>query len=139
MISDREFKMLSHFCPGYSMYTNGAELLPGYKPDYVLNKDNDYVILESENTSSRKLFIGGLIKAAHFTQLERTGKLVFVMVPKENTTAKSITEQLRTYFNWVKDKTNLSEIYVIEANSYYCNGTLLELLSTEFKNIALKV
>lgn len=139
MISDRQFKDLLHCCNGYNNHLDGQEIEIGYKPDVVLRNGNDFLILESENSSNRKTFIGGMIKAAHYLQGERSGTLVFIMVPKDNTTAKSITEQLRTYFNWLKDKTNLKEIYVIEAGQYYANDCVLELLGTDFSTTALKV
>jgi hypothetical protein len=139
MISDRDFKKLIHSCKGYDKHLKGEEIESGYKPDFVLRKGNDFLILESENSSNRKTFVGGMIKAAHYLQDERSGTLVFIMVPKDNTTAKQITEQLRTYFNWIKDKTNLREVYVIEAGQYYLDDRLLELLGADFNTIALKV
>jgi hypothetical protein len=80
-----------------------------------------------------------MVKAAHFLQGEKTGILVFVIVPKTNTKAASIANQLRTYFNWIKDKTNLREVYVIETAQYYTDSVVLELLGSTFMKIALKV
>ncbi len=71
MIPDKEFKSLKHNLNEYSKYLCGQSLEQGYKPDYVLRKGNDYVILESENSSSRKTYVGGMMKAAHFVQDER--------------------------------------------------------------------
>jgi hypothetical protein len=139
MISDKEFKKLLHCCKGYTMHLNGQVLEPGYKPDYALKKDNDYIILECDNNSSRKHIIGGMIKAAHFLQGERTGRLVCIIAPKDNTKAESISKQLRTYFNWIKDKTNLREVHVIETGLYYSQEVVVELFGKQFKKIALKV
>ena len=71
MIPDKQFKELNHTFKGYAKYLCGQSLEPGYKPDFVLKKGNEYLILESENSSSRKTFVGGMIKAAHFLQNEK--------------------------------------------------------------------
>jgi len=139
MIPDKQFKKLLHSSKGYDSHLNGQEIEPGYKPDFVLRKGNNFLILESENSSSRKTFVGGMVKAAHYLQGERKGKLVFVLVPKKNTTAKAIAKHLIPYFNWIKDKTNLREVYVIEAGQYYADDCVMELLGADFNTTALKV
>lgn len=139
MIPDRLFKTLQHTCSEYGGHLNGQEIEPGYKPDYVLKRNNEFLILESENTSSRKTFVGGMMKAAHYLQGERTGKLVFVMVPKYNTTVRQITDHLGKYLNWIQGHTNLRDVYVIEASQYYNNESVIELLGSDFTQIALKV
>ena len=136
MIPDMIFKSLGHSCKGYKMYKDGQSLEQGYKPDYVLKKDDNYIILESENSSSRKTFVGGLIKAAHYLQEERTGILVFIIVPKKNTKASSISSHLKKYFDWIKDSTNLREIHVIEAGHYLNEEKVVKLLSRDFKKLA---
>ena len=89
-------------------------------------------IATSENTSSRKTFVGGLIKAAHFLTENKTGILVFVIVPKKNTTADSIVNHLKPYYKWIKDKTNLKKVYIIEAKKYYAKEKVLEIATKEF-------
>lgn len=139
MIKDKIFKELNHTIKGYTKYLCGQSLEQGYKPDYVLKKGNNYLILESENSSSRKLFVGGMIKAAHFLQNEKKGILILVIVPKENTKASSIAAHLKSYFDWIKPSTNLKSVYVIEAPDYYSNNILLDLISVDFKRVAFKV
>jgi hypothetical protein len=99
MIADADLKLLLHSYKGYNIYSKGGTVEPGYKPDYVLNKGTGFIILESERSSSRKTFVGGMLKAAHFLQGERTGILVYVMTPKGNTKAVSIVKQLQTYLS----------------------------------------
>lgn len=131
LIPDKLFKSLTHQCDGYQAFLKGESLERGYKPDFVLKK--------AENSSSRKTFVGGMIKAAHFLQGNRTGVLVFVIVPKKNTTAKAISAHLAPYFNWISDKTNLRQIYVIEA-THYCSGEqTLKIGSNSFKDVSLIV
>ncbi|MFX1708107.1 hypothetical protein PV783_29355 [Chitinophaga sp. CC14] len=138
MIADKLFKSLAHSCEGYEKFLNGNTIEPGYKPDYVLRKGTDFIILESENSSSRKTFVGGLIKAAHFLQGERTGILVFIIVPKVNAKASTIASHLGTYFSWVKEKTNLRSVLVIEAGHYYNESIVLKIGDDEFNRCAIK-
>src|SRR5436190_21098252 len=133
MIPDKIFKNLIHAYKGYEVFLKGNALEQGYKPDYVLKKGDDYIILESENSSSRKTFVGGMIKAAHFLQDKKTGILIFVMVPKKNTKVVSITNHLIPYFKWVKQKTNLREIFVIEAKIYFNKQIVLAIDGKDFK------
>lgn len=139
MIPDRKFKSLNHNFKGFDKFLSGESIEVGYKPDFVLKKGNDYIILESENSSSRKTFVGGMIKAAHFLQNERIGFLVFVMVPKKNTTSSSIAKHLKPYLEWIQGKTNLIKVFVIEAPKYYNENILLALDCDEFMNCALQV
>src|ERR1044072_5269590 len=141
MIPDKIFKALPHTCKGYEKYLSGESLgnEPGYRPDYVLKKGNDYLILESENATSRKTFVGGMMKAAHFLQGERRGKLVFIIVPRPNTTSVAIARHLKKYLNWVKGISNLREVYIIEALHYYTEEVLSPLDSAEFFRKAIKV
>lgn len=139
MIPDKKFKSLQHNLKEYSKYLCGQSLEPGYKPDYVLKNGNNYVILELENSSSRKTYVGGMIKAAHFLQKEKKGILVFVIVPKKNTKASSIASHLKLYYNWIREKANLESVYVIEACDYYKEDVLLELICADFKKLAHKV
>ena len=139
MIPDKIFKDLVHTCRGYKMHSNGSPVEAGYQPDYVLKKANDYIILECENSSSRKTFVGGLIKAAHFLRGDNTGILIFVLVKRKNVTATAIANHLTTYLNWIKDKTNLREVYVIETTEYYQNDITLKIKSKQFLRLALKV
>ncbi|MFZ1528995.1 MAG: hypothetical protein WAT19_09610 [Ferruginibacter sp.] len=139
MIPDKVFKELTHNHKGFQKLFNGQELEPGYKPDYVLKSGNEYIILESESSSSRKTYVGGMVKAAYFFRNNKKGKLIFVIVPKKNTKVVSIANHLKKYLNWLDKKTNLCEVYIIEANKYYNDGQLLALDCDEFFSCALKV
>ena len=139
MIKDKIFKSLKHSFKNYYRHSIGIGLEIGYRPDYVLKRGNNYIILESENSSSRKTYVGGLIKAAHFLRDEKKGRLIFIIVPKDNTKAISIAMHLKPYLNWIQDKTNLRDVYVVEASKYYCNETVLSLDCSDFYKHALKV
>ena len=139
MIPDRIFKSLEHVYKDYKKYLNGQELEKGYKPDYVLKKKNQFVILESENNSSRKMYVGGMIKAAHFLKDEKSGILIYVIKHRNNTKPISIANHLRKYFEWIKDKTNLQEIYVIDTETYLTDDKVLPLDCEDFNLNSFKV
>lgn len=139
MIADKQFKSLKHSFKGFDLFLNGQSLEKGYKPDYVLKKQNEFIILESENSSSRKTFVGGLIKAAHFLIDQKKGMLIFIIVPKKNTTADAIAKHLKPYLKWIRPNTNLRNVFVIEDCKYLQNGKLLALDCDDFNKCALKV
>lgn len=138
MIKDADFKLLNHRAKDFNKYKNGQNLAEGYKPDFVLKHEEkeEYIILESEVSSSRKTFIGGMVKAAHFFRNDKKGILIFVMEPKLNTSSKSIVKQLKTYYTWLRDITNLKAIYVITAKDYVDKDFPLEINGFEFRKRA---
>ena len=119
-ISDQQFKSLPHKAQGYDTWRNWQEIIPGYKPDYVLKGDNRYIILESENNTNRKMFVGCLMKAAYFLQEERTGFLVIVLHESDNTKINQIRDHLKPYFQWIKRAhlTNMSQVLLIRDEDY---------------------
>ncbi len=139
MIPDRIFKDLEHSYKGFDKYLNGQRLEIGYKPDYVLKKNKEYIIMESETGSNRKMYVGGMMKAAHYLQNEKKGKLIFVIKPQDNTKVSSIAKHLKPYFLWIKKISNLEAVYVIDSEIYYTNEKLLTLDCNEFETKALKV
>ena len=132
MIPDKKFKELKHKCAGFNTFLTGESLEKGYKPDFVLKKGNEYIILESENSSSRKTYVGGMVKAAHFLINNKIGTLIFILVPRKNTTAKAIASHLISYFTWIKNLTNMEKVIIIESEKYYSDCNLLEIGSNDF-------
>ena len=136
-MKDTAFKNLNHRSSGYEIERIS---FPHYKPDVVLSKGNEYIILESERNSNRKTYIGGLVKACRFMDGDKSGILVFVMREYENTKATSIQAQLRMYFQWLQSlgQINLTQVFVI-THEQYCPGTEpIELLSDDFNTEALE-
>ncbi|MFT7157846.1 MAG: hypothetical protein ACI8Q1_002870 [Parvicella sp.] len=138
-MKDAIFKKLEHQYIDYNIFMNGQQLAPGYKPDLVLKKGSEYVILESEHGSSRKHFLGGLIKAAKFLSDNNFGILVFVILLRDNTNEVQISNHLGQYLKWIKSLTNLEEIYVISDVNYCPGKNPLEICGTEFLNVAERV
>lgn len=119
-ITDSAFKGLSHSYQGYGKFSDGTEIMEGYKPDYVLKEGNRYVILESENNTNRKMFVGCLMKAAYFLRGENTGFLVIVLHEHDNTSLEQIWKHLVLYFQWIKKGglTNMEKVYLIKDEDY---------------------
>jgi len=139
MIPDKVFKALNHACVGYKKQLSGETLSPGYKPDYVLKNGDSFIIMESETATSRKTFVGGLVKAANFLQAERMGSLIFVLVPKSNINAPVIARHLKPYLEWLHPITNLRDVYVIESSAYYVTESPVAIYSADFFERAIKV
>ena len=117
---DRYFKNLNHRCKGFSVIYTGQELVPGYKPDIVLQNEEkeELIILESETSTNRKAFLGGMLKAAYYLTEAKRGRLVFIMKEHSNATVKQITHHLKPYFVWIKPLTNLESIQIISDRDY---------------------
>lgn len=131
-MKDKLFKNLLHNAEGYSVLNSGGQLVKGYKPDTVLQKGNEYIIMECDTGTSRKGYLGAMLKAASFLSNERKGILVLVIKEKPNTKVKQIAEHLQEYLVWLQPLTNLNIVYLIESNIYCPDENPLELLSSEF-------
>lgn len=138
-MKDKVFKNLLHNAEGYSVLNSGGQLVKGYKPDTVLQKGNEYIIMECDTGTSRKGYLGAMLKAARFLSNERKGILVLVIKEKSNTTVKQIAEHLREYLAWLKPLTNLRIVYLIETTKYCPDKIPLQLLSTEFERCAITI
>lgn len=132
-IADSLFKELSHSYQGYEEFSNGSGIMEGYKPDYVLKEGNRYVILESENNTNRKMFVGCLMKAAYFLRGENTGFLVTVLHEHDNTTLEQIWKHLVPYFQWIKKGglTNMEKVYLIKDEDYQVEGKTCHPIDSE--------
>ncbi|MEP0366214.1 MAG: hypothetical protein ABJN36_06375 [Cyclobacteriaceae bacterium] len=137
---DRTFKELEHNAEGFKITLTGGELSKGYKPDVVLMSQDGYIILESEHSTSRKLCIGALIKAAKLLTGDRKGYLVIVLREAENTTAKQIAKHLAEYLNWIRPLSNVIDVYVISDENYCAeNNVPIKLLGNQFLKASYKV
>ena len=112
------------------IFSKGEEVEKCYKPDILSNKGN-YFIIESENCSSRKTFVGCLLKASHFVTGARQRILISVIAPKQNTKAESIALHPKKYFEFISTISKLRNVYVIEVD----NGSDFKLiLKNEIEN-----
>jgi hypothetical protein len=142
-MKDSDFKTQNHFVgKGNTIASSGEEVSKGYKPDLTV-KDSSGVpvfILESEQKTDRKAFLGDLMKAEMYAESERCApELIIVMQVFNNTTTKQISEHIRPYRDWLAGKNggtlNLSEIHVLSDTEYLAAISAGEVLgSSEFKN-----
>jgi hypothetical protein len=138
-MKDDLFKKLSHNAKGYSLVNSGGQLAKGYKPDIVLSKGNEYIIMECDTGTSRKGYLGAMLKASRFLTNDNRGILILVIKEKTNTTVKQIAVHLQEYLAWLKPLTNLSAVYLIETTKYCPNKIPLKLLSSEFEKCAIAI
>lgn len=138
-MKDKLFKNLLHSAEGYAIFNSGGQLTKGYKPDTVLKCGEDYIIMECDTGTSRKGYLGAMLKAAKFLTNEKSGILILIIKEKPNTTVKQIAGHLREYLAWLKPLTNLRIVYLIETTKYCPDKIPLQLLSSEFENSAIMI
>jgi hypothetical protein len=135
-MQDSLFKNLLHNADGYQIISNGQEIDKGYKPDVVLKNEDDYIIMECDTNTTRKGYIGGMVKAAKYLSGNKKGIAVFVIKEKNNTTVKQIHSHLIPYFEWIKQLTNLRAVYLISTEAYCPFDKPLGLFGSDFMNQA---
>lgn len=132
---DSDFKKLGHIVGSRATLTCGTMVSEGYKPDVTVTdaEGNLNFILESEQKTDRKAFLGDIIKALKYAaEREATPKLIIVMQPQSNTTIGQISKHLQSYVTWLNEKMgpgfNLSGIFIIEDNAYLASVNAAEPL-----------
>lgn len=138
-MKDADFKMLKHHAKGFTKYSEGKTIEKNYSPDVSLKNKNHYILIEHETEPNRKTIVADVIKAAHFLQNDRTGILVIVMTPKGNSSLQSYPNHVKQYLVWIKDKTNLKEVYFLSEADYSQNGNILEINSKQFNDLSIKI
>lgn len=131
-MTDSEFKILIHKCEGYKNY----RVRPVYSnssPDAILHNENDFIIIEHETEPNRKAVVADVFKAAYFLQGEKQGTLVIALTPKGKSSFESYPNHVIPYFQWLKERTNLTEVLFIHEKDYCLNGKVLEINGSEFK------
>lgn len=123
---DSEFKSANH-CVGIAVIkTRGSEVFTGYKPDLTVRAESDgklLFILESEQKTDRKAFLGSLMKAEMFAEVEDASpELIIVMQIMSNTTVQHIANHIEPYVQWLSKikggNLNLSAIHVMSDIDY---------------------
>jgi len=124
-MKDSEFKDAEHPVGDLVIATRGTVVSTGYKPDVTV-KDHAGVlrfILESEQKTDRKAFLGDLLKAEVYAEMQDAHpELIIVMQPASNTTTKQIADHLRPYKQWLEGKKsgelNLAAVQVVSDTEY---------------------
>ncbi|SEQ20775.1 hypothetical protein [Giesbergeria anulus] len=124
-MKDKEFKYMTHPMGDLVIATRGSEVSQGYKPDVTVEdkQGNLKFILEFEQKTDRKAFLGSLLKAeVHAEQKQKSPELIIVMKPFRNTTTRQIADHIRPYKQWLEKKNcgslNLSAIHVLSDTEY---------------------
>lgn len=103
-MKDSEFKRLGHVVGHNKIATTGAAVSSGYKPDVtIVDPDGRLAfILECEQKTDRKAFLGDVMKAQKYAQERHaTPTLIIVMQPQPNTTVQQIANHLQPYVSWM--------------------------------------
>ena len=87
----------------------------------------------ARNRAKQKTIVADVFKAAYFLQEKNTGTLVIVMTPKGESSFESYPNHVKPYFQWLKARTNLTEVLFIREKDYCPNGKSLEINGSEFK------
>lgn len=140
-MKDAEFKALNHPVGANVIASSGSAVSAGYKPDITVKDANGALqfIIESEQKTDRKAFLGDLLKAEmHSERQKACPELIIVMRPFGNTTTKQIADHLRPYKQWLAQKNggklNLSEVHVLTDVEYQAAIAAGEVLgSASFK------
>lgn len=141
-MKDAAFKVLSHPIGANVIASSGTAVSIGYKPDITV-KDTKGVlkfILESEQKTDRKAFLGDLLKAEMYSEQQKASpELIIVMQILGNTTTKQIADHLRPFKQWLALKKggalNLSAVHVLSDVEYQAVIAAGELLgSSAFKS-----
>lgn len=136
-MKDSDFKALNHPVGNGVVASAGTTVSTGYKPDITIRDVNGNLIyiLESEQKTDRKAFLGDLLKAEMYSeQQDASPQLVIVMQPFGNTTTQQIADHIRPYAQWLAQKNggnlNLSGIYVLSDAEYLAAIAAGELLES---------
>lgn len=138
VMKDSEFKSLPHRVGELKIDSCGSCVSVGYKPDVtIIDKNGRLVfILESEQKTDRKAFLGDVLKAEKYAEECRASPmLVIVMQPQPNTKVEKIADHIRPYVAWLKQRLNgglnLSGVFVISDSEYQTSLNANELLGSE--------
>lgn len=140
-MEDATFKACDHqFGNGDKITSRGEEVSNGYKPDVTVKdaKENLLYILECEQKTDRKAFLGDFIKAEFHAERERkkqNPELIIVMQKFKNTTTQQIAAHLCPYIKWLKSKKggqlSLSAVQVLSDKDYQQSISAGEILGSE--------
>lgn len=138
-MQDAIFKDCKHQVgKGNKIASIGKQVSKGYKPDVTVKdaKGNLLYILECEQKTDRKAFLGDFIKAEfHAEHKEQHPRLIIVMQECNNTTTQQIAAHLRPYIKWLKLKgcgqLSLSAVQVLSDEEYEQSISAGETLGSE--------
>jgi hypothetical protein len=136
-MKDAQFKALAHLIGTHVVSTRGAAVSLGYKPDVTVRDSSGVLkfILESEQKTDRKAYLGALLKAEMYAEQQKARpELIVVMQIFKNTSTKQIADHLRPYKIWLESKKggalNLSAIHVLSDAEYVSAIAAVEIIGS---------
>lgn len=148
-MKDSDFKKLPHVIYPHKIGSCGSAVHKGYKPDVTVVNANDELlfILESEQKTDRKAFLGDLLKAQKYAEeCGASPALIIVMRPQANTKEQQIADHIQPYLSWLnqslKAGVSLSMVAVISDTQYQKSIEAKEPLGSEAfmrRGIILKI
>jgi hypothetical protein len=117
--------------------SKGSAVSSGYKPDVTVRDSSGVLkfILESEQKTDRKAYLGALLKAEMYAEQQNARpELIVVMQVFKNTRTKQIADHLRPYKNWLASKKggvlSLSAIHVLSDTEYLAAIAAIEIIGS---------
>ncbi len=135
-MKDADFKALNHCCNGFEIFSYGKAIQKNYSPDCVLKCRDEYVIVEHETEPNRKTIVADIFKAAYYLQDNKKGILIIVLTPKGTSSFESYLKHSLPYFKWLKERTNLQDVYFIHESEYFKDDIVLSIKSDDFQKIS---
>jgi hypothetical protein len=136
-MKDADFKKLAHPVGRNVIASRGSAVSTGYKPDITVRNPEGKLlfILEPEQKTDRKAFLGDLIKAEMYSEQQKSSpELIIVMQPFDNTTTQQIADHIRPYKNWLAEKKggtlSISSMQVLSDDEYIKATTACEELGS---------
>mgnify|MGYP001278466454 CR=1 FL=1 len=136
-MKDSDFKQLAHQIGALRIGSSGSQVSAGYKPDITIVDASGKVmfILESEQKTDRKAFLGDVLKAEKYSEeCNATPTLVIVMQQQSNTTVKQIANHIHLYISWLRMRVNggmrLAGLLVISDTEYLASVQAREIIGS---------
>lgn len=136
-MKDSVFKQLAHQIGTLKIGSCGSAVSTGYKPDVTIVDASGKLIfiLESEQKTDRKAFLGNILKAEKYSEeCNASPTLVIVMQQQPNTTVKQIADHIQPYVVWLKKCFNgsmkLSGLLVISDTEYLASVQAKEVIGS---------
>jgi hypothetical protein len=138
-MKDSDFKSLNHSCNGFACFSNGKSIQKNYSPDFVLKRQDEYLIIEHETEPNRKTIVADIFKAGYFLQGINRGILIIVLTPKGKSSFESYVNHSLSYFKWLTERTNLKDVFFIHESEYIKNNIVLTINCEEFQNLSISL
>lgn len=129
---------MAHQVGSNRIATNGGQVTTGYKPDLTIQSQNNDVvfIVESEQETDRKAFLGDYIKAEKYSQENNYNPmLIIVMQVFPNTTVQQIASHLEPYLTWFNNgfgnAAKIKNILIMSDTEYQSSSVANQVIGSQ--------